>query len=300
MTLLLVTGGAGMVGQHVAEAAASQGLDVRLADARWEGRTHWAGAAERITFDIRDADACLAACDGISAVVHCAAVVGPAPAKADPRSALDINVTGTANLLAAAGQMQATVVSVSTATLYGHRPDLEDLDETDRAEPLGIYDATKLMAETYCTAWRRAYGGQIASVRTGFVYGLGSGISEYFLPRVLRGEAVTASTGADHPCDFTYVVDLAEALVAAAVAPNLPETIYNVTGGRLRRRADLAAAVRLAVPNARIDEGSGIDPSRHLRGACRIERALRDLSWSPRFDLETGIADWKRRIEAFT
>jgi len=297
MTRLLVTGGAGMVGQHVAEAAMARGLKVCLADTNWHGRNHWAPADEWIAFDIRDDAACTAACVGVSAVVHCAAVVGPTPARADPRTALDVNVTGTANLLAACAGAGARLISVSTATLYGNRPDLNDLDETDPAEPLGIYDATKLMAETFCTAWRRAYGGQVASVRTGFVYGLGSGIGEYFLPRVLRGEAVAADTGADHPCDFTYVVDLAEALVAAAMAPDLPETVYNVTGGRLRKRADLAAAVRIAVPGACIDEGSGIDPARHLRGACRIGRARRDLDWSPRFDLEAGIADWKRRLE---
>ncbi|MCL4188690.1 MAG: NAD(P)-dependent oxidoreductase [Rhodobacteraceae bacterium] len=296
MSLVLVTGGAGMVGQHVAEAAAARGLAVRLAERSWEGRAHWAPAAERIAFDVRDGAACRTAAAGVRAVIHCAAVVGPAAARADAAAALAVNVTGTANMLEAAHAAGARLVALSTATLYGHRPDLAPLEEDAPPDPLGLYDATKLMAEVWCTAHRRAFGSSVASVRTGFVFGRGTAIGEYFLPRVLRGEAVRLAAGADHPCDFTYVVDLAEALVAAALAAELPATVYNVTGGRLRRRADLAAAVQAVVPAAEISEGPGTDPARHLRGPCVIARAARDFGWAPRFTLETGIADWHRRV----
>lgn len=296
MTTLLVTGGAGMVAQHVAEAAARRGLRVRLADYCWRDRYRWADATEQITFDIRDKEACKSAAIGVDAIVHCAAVVGPKPARHDPLVSLDVNVRGTANLLEAAHAARARMINLSTATLYGHRPDLAPLDEADRPEPLGMYDGTKLMAETYCTVHRKTYGSDVASIRTGFVFGRGTTIGEYFLPRVLRGEAVHEPAGRDHPCDFTYVVDLAEALVAATLADELPEPVYNVTGGQLRNRGELAAAVGALLPGAEILQGPGVDPGRHLRGACRIERARRDFGWSPRFDIESGLADWLHRL----
>lgn len=297
MSVILVTGGSGMVGQHVAEVIAARGLAARLADVAWPAGRDRAPPGERVTFDICDPAACRAQARGVRAVVHCAAVVGPQRARVDPLATLAVNVGGTANLLEAASEAGVRLVAISTATLYGHRADLSPLPEDAPADPLTVYDGTKLMAETYCAAHRRTYGSDAASIRTGFVYGFGSQIGEYFLPRALRGEAIVEAAGCDHPCDFTYVVDLAEALVAAALAPSLPASVYNVTGGVIRTRGDLAGVVTKLVPGARITLGAGIDPARHLRGPCVIERARQDFGWTPRFTLETGIADWKRRLE---
>lgn len=297
MKTLLVTGGGGMVGQHVAEVARARGCRVRLADLAWPEAACWVQPHERVTFDIRDAQACREQARGVDAIVHCAAVVGPQRARVDPLQTLAVNVEGTARLLEAAHEGRARLVSLSTATLYGHRPDLAPLREEDAADPLTVYDGSKLMAEVYCAAHRRTYGSDVASFRTGFVYGRGTQIGEYFLPRVLAGEAIEEPAGAAHPCDFTYVVDLAEALVAAALAPALAHSVYNVTGGALRTRGELAAAVRRLVPGARIAQGPGVDPKRHLRGPCAIERARADFGWQPRFDLEAGLADWMARLQ---
>lgn len=297
MKCLLVTGGSGMVGQHVAAAAAARGHRVRLADHAWPQAALWAAGDEQVTFDIRDSQACRDHARGVDAIVHCAAVVGPARARVDALLTLAVNVNGTANLLEAAQGHGARLLSMSTATLYGHRVALEPLDEEARVDPLTVYDGTKLMAEVHCTTHRRTYGSDVASFRTGFVFGRGTQIGEYFLPRVVRGEAVAEATGRDHPCDFTYVVDLAEALVAAAEAPVLAHSVYNITGGRIRTRGELAQAVRDLVPAAQITQGPGIDPARHLRGPCVIERALHDFGWRPRFSLETGLADWLTRLE---
>jgi nucleoside-diphosphate-sugar epimerase len=296
--MLLVTGAGGMVGQHVAEAAAARGCRIRMADHAWPDQPLWASGDEHVTFDVRDLAACLEHTRGVTAVVHCAGIVGPVPSRVDPLQTLAVNVNGTANLLQAAHAAGARLVSVSTATLYGHRPGLEPLPETAPTDPLTVYDGSKLMTEIYCSAHRRTYGSDVASFRTGFVFGRGTRIGEYFLPRVLAGETVVEANGSDHSCDFTYVVDLAEGLVAAALAPSLAHSVYNLTGGVRRTRGDLAQAVRQLVPGARIEQGGGVDPARHLRGACVIERARADFGWQPRFTLETGLADWLARIRS--
>lgn len=300
MARLLVTGGSGMVAQHVAEAAIDLGHEVTLADVAWPEERMWVNGAARTTFDIRDAAACTEQSLGMQAIVHCAAVVGPTRSRLDPQVTLAVNVNGTANLLEAAFAHGGRLINVSTATLYGNRPDLAPLHETDPSDPLSIYDGTKLMSETWCAAHRRTFGSDSASFRTGFVYGRGNQIGEYFLPKVLAGEPVDEAAGRDHSCDFTYVVDLAEALVAAALAPALANNVYNVTGGVQHTRGEFAAAVRALVPGARITQAAGIDPARHLRGASVLERARADFGWSPRFSIESGLADWRRRLEIAT
>jgi nucleoside-diphosphate-sugar epimerase len=66
----------------------------------------------------------------------------------------------------------------------------------------------------------------------------------------------------------------------------------------LRLRRDLAGAVRALIPEARIEQAPGVDPARHLRGACLLERAAADFGWRPRFSLEQGLADWHHRLTA--
>ncbi len=298
MATLLITGGAGFVALHTAEAALARGHAVRLfdLDALPGYAARIAGGAVFHRGDVRDRVALAEAAAGATHLIHCAALVGPAPAKADPVRAVEVNVGGTSNMLELARHHGLKLVNLSTATLYGHRTDLAPLDESDRPEPLGIYDATKLMTETLCESYRKAYATAATSIRTGFVFGHGSRIGEYFLPRVLRGEAVEEESGADHPCDFTSVLDLAAGLVAAAEAGRLPEPVYNITSGRLRSRGELAAIVRALVSGAQIRQGPGLDPGRHLRGACRIERARRDFGYAPAQTLESGLAHWHARL----
>jgi nucleoside-diphosphate-sugar epimerase len=295
MAVLLVTGGSGMVGQSVAEAAKAAGCYVRLADRVWPTPPS-VDVDERVTFDIRDEAACLQHSRGVDAIVHCAAVVGPSAARMAPLLTLAVNVTGTANLVEAAHTQGARLVNVSSSSVYGSRPNLEPLDEDASTAPGSIYEASKLMAEIHCTAHRRTYRSDVASFRTGVVFGPGIQIGEYFLPRALAGEAIHEPIGADHPCDFTYVIDLAEALVRAALAPDLRHAVYNVSGGRLRTRGELAHAVRELVPTAKIDIGPGLDPQRNLRGASVLARAREDFGWEPRFTLESALSDWLRRL----
>lgn len=300
MARILITGGSGFVALHAAEVAIARGHDVILFDLAPPPAyaAALAPTARAVQGDVLDRAALARAADGATHVIHCAAVVGPVPAKADPARAVAVNVMGTTNVLELARARAMPVVNLSTATLYGHRPGLEPLDEAAPPDPIGVYDATKLMAETLCATYRKTFAVAVASIRTGFVFGHGSRIGEYFLPRVLRGEAIDEPCGAAHSCDFTYVVDLARGLVAAAEAGALREPVYNVTTGVRRTRGDLAAAVRALVPGAVIRQGPGIDPARHLRGACLIARAARDFGYAPQFTLETGLAHWRARIAA--
>jgi nucleoside-diphosphate-sugar epimerase len=288
---VLITGGGGFVGLHAARAALARGHDVVLTDIE-PPRAPIAALADGCRFVQGDilADGFVRALVA-DVVIHCAAVVGPVATKKQPQRAVDVNVGGTSRVLEAARDGGARVILLSTATLYGTRPDLLPLDEDAAPDPVSLYDATKLMAETLCTSYRKTFGVVAASLRTGFVYGAGNSVGEYFVYPTLRGEAVHEAAGGGHPCDFTYVEDLALGLVCAAERPSLPEAVYNVTGGSLHTRGEFAAIVRRLLPQARITLAPGIDPVRHLRGACVITRAVRDFGYRPH-TLEAGITDW--------
>ncbi|MBI3973990.1 MAG: hypothetical protein HY332_22150 [Chloroflexi bacterium] len=103
---------------------------------------------------------------------------------------------------------------------------------------------------------------------------------------------VLITGGADHPCDFTYVRDLARGLLLAHSRRPLHDRLLNVTGGALRTRGELAAIVRQLVPGARVEIGPGLSPNGHLRGPCDLRRARQQLGYEPVFTLETGLADW--------
>jgi nucleoside-diphosphate-sugar epimerase len=298
---ILVSGAAGLVGIHVGEVAAACGHEVRLSDLRAPPPflRRLVPDAPFVLLDVRDAKACAAAAEGCGAIIHCAAVVGQERAGDTPTLAVDVNVKGTANLLEVARATRARLIHVSTASLYGHRPDLAPIRESDPLQPTGMYDSTKQMVEILITAYRNCYGVDGASIRPGYVYGLGAAIGEYFLPRAVRGEPIDEPDGADTPCDVTYVLDLADALVKAANAPGrLPESVYNVSGGVLRLRSEMAEIVRQLVSGARITVGPGINPGMNLRGPNILDLARRDFGYVPRYTLEQGMANWLERLRA--
>lgn len=289
----LLTGSAGFVGSHVAELGASKGYDLVLAD----GRENPAGGygVRRVKLDIRDREAVLEAAEGCDTIIHCAAVVGTASADGDKALAIDVNVRGTAVLLEVARLRKMRLIHLSTASIYGRRPELEPLTERVAVAPMGVYAVSKYMTEILIDEYRAADGVDAVSIRPGFVYGKGASVGNYMLPNALSGRPTREASGADHPCDFTYVVDLARALIDAAAASKLPEPIYNVSGGVIRTRKELAAIVRELVPGAAIELGPGINPAMNLRGPSVIELAARDFGFKPEYSLESGMRDWFRR-----
>mgnify|MGYP006091920895 CR=1 FL=1 len=282
---ILITGGGGFVGRQVRRVGLERGHAVVASDLRKSEDTD-------VELDVLDENTVADRVAEVDVVVHCASVVGPVPARENPIKAVDVNVMGTAHVVEAARRHGKRVVYLSTATLYGTRPDLKPLRESEVPSPVSHYDATKYAAEVVCRSYRKDFDVNVVCVRTGFVYGPGHSTGEYFVESVMRGESVTQETGADQPCDFTYVKDLARGLVLTAEQQALPEPIYNVTGGVLQTRGEFADAVRGVLPKANISIGAGVNPTMHLRGPCVLDLARRDFGYVPEFEIETGVADW--------
>ncbi|HZR01373.1 MAG TPA: NAD-dependent epimerase/dehydratase family protein, partial [Chloroflexota bacterium] len=190
------------------------------------------------------------------------------------------------------------VVYVATATLYGIHPDLHPLAEDARPEPVGIYDTTKLMAETMVITYHKVYGLDTVAVRPGYVFGPGSSTGGYFMDQVYAGEAIDQPQGAELPMDLTYVRDLADGIYRAMTVRPIVHRIFNITSGVQVTRAQVADAVRRRIPGARIRLGPGIPPRAHLRGPSVLDRARTELGYEPRYQLEDGMDDWLAWLKA--
>jgi nucleoside-diphosphate-sugar epimerase len=294
---VLITGGCGFVGAFTALELTQAGHDVVCFDRRAEPSDVLLTAAPTIPLvegDIRERSQVAAAAEAyqVDAIVHAAAVIGQGDGAADPEWMLDINVGGTVNILEVARSHGLRVVYISTATLYGQHPDLHPLTEDARPDPVGMYDTTKLMAETLATSYHKIYGLDVVALRPGYVYGHHNSTGGYFLDRVIRGEVVEQAVGADLPMDVTYVRDLALGIRLALTVRPIQSRIFNITGGVLRRRGEVAEIARRLVPGADIRLGPGIPPTAHLRGPSDLTRARAELGYEPRYTLEQGLADW--------
>lgn len=294
---VLITGGCGFVGAFAALELVGHGHDVVCYDRRAVRNDVIERAGPTLSLvegDILDRArlAATVAEHGVEAIVHTAAVIGQREGSADPDWMLNINVGGTVAVLEAARACNLRLVYISTATLYGMHPDLHPLAEDARPEPVGLYDTSKLMAETLAISYHKIYGLDTVALRPGYVYGHHTSTGGYFLDHAVAGRTIEQAVGADLPMDVTYVRDLAQGIRLALTVRPLHARIFNITGGVLRRRGEVAEIVRRLVPGADIRVGPGIPPAAHLRGPSDLTRARTELGYAPAYTLEDGLADW--------
>jgi len=305
MARILVTGGAGFVGSHVAEAFLARGDDVPVVDDLSSGRReNVPEGAKFAQANIADRDALEAALsDGADLVCHLAAQASVTVSVDDPVLDCTSNVLGTLNVCEAARTRGAPVVFASTGgALYGDaapRP----TPEAFAAEPLSPYGASKLAGEAYVATWGRLYGTPNVVLRLGNVYGPRqnphgeAGVVAIFSERLLAGEAPELRGDGTPTRDYVHVTDIARAFVSASDARR-PGT-FNVGTGRETSTAQLLELLQRVA-------GTNIEPKRVPLKAGELEasaldprRIEQELGWRPSFDVEEGLAQtlaWYRHV----
>ena len=152
MARYLVTGGAGFIGSHIVDRLVAEGHTVRVIDDLSSGREqNLSGVRAKVDFqkgDIRDRTLMAKAVQGVEQILHVAAWRSVPKSMADPYGYMDVNVLGTTNLLEQAVKAKAKrVVVVSSSSVYGEATKVP-MSETDPANPVSPYAASKLMDET--------------------------------------------------------------------------------------------------------------------------------------------------------
>jgi len=285
---MVVTGGSGFVGGHVAAAALAAGWRVVNADLADVGPLD---GVEFLALDITDADAVSRAVAGAKpdAIIHCAAIGDVDAAERAPELAQRVNVAGTDNLARAAAQAGARLIALSTSTIFdGVRGGYA---EDDRPNPINVYGRTKVAAEEAVA--RSAPASLI--VRISMAYGCPRTGGASFLTRVV--EKLRAGEPTHQPSDeFRTPVDVltaADALLELAASD--VAGILHVGGAERISRFDMAVRVarRLGADTALVVDTSGQSvPGRAPRPkdvSFNTDRA-RALLRTPLLDVDPGLA----------
>ena len=238
----IVTGGAGFIGSHVAEALVARGDDVHVLDDLSAGKPDNVPEGARLhVADIRDPGDVFDAVRP-EVVFHLAAQASVSVSVAKPALDADVNVLGTVAVLAAALAHGAQVVFSSTGgAIYGEcaTPATEEWER----RPLSPYGTSKLAGEEYLAAWNRLHGTRHVALRYGNVYGPRqdphgeAGVVAIFLRAVADGRRPTIFGDGSQERDYVYVGDVARATLAAT---SLGGGVLNVATGR----ADVGARAR--------------------------------------------------------
>jgi UDP-glucose 4-epimerase len=238
---VLITGGAGFLGSHLADALLARGDEVTILDVVGDLKVRHNVAHPRFQY-VRDSIFNEAILDGLvlraEQVYHLAAVVGVEHYVGDPYQVLNVNINGTQAVLRAAYKYGRPLVFASTSEVYGRNPRVPFEEDDDRV--LGstridrwCYSTSKAAAEHFCFAYHRL-GLPVVIVRYFNVYGprldrLDVGrVITIFMGQVLRGDPVTViGDGAQTRC-FTYVEDAIRATIAAGSTPDAVGGVFNI------------------------------------------------------------------------
>ncbi len=297
----LVTGGAGFIGSHIAQALLERGERVRIFDNLSTGRTSnldvLHGDVELIQADLRDVEAVRAAMEDVDVVYHQAAVASVPESLANPAMTLDVNVSGTQNVLLAARDYGVRrVVFASSCALYGERPAMPS-HEALLPNPLSPYAVHKLTGEGLCSVFTRTFGLETVALRYFNVFGPRQDpASDYAaaIPKLTRALARGANPvvfgDGEQTRDFVYVRNVAQANLLAADSPAAVGQVINIGSGESISINDMlrVAAGLLGVPLYPEYREPRAGDVRHSR--ADISRAKALLGYEPSVGFRDGLA----------
>ncbi|MFW2389384.1 MAG: NAD-dependent epimerase/dehydratase family protein [Polyangiales bacterium] len=300
---ILVTGGAGFIGSHVAEAAIGAGHDVLVVDDLSNGRTeNVPSGADFHPVDIRNRSALREVALQFSpdAISHHAAQASVSVSMREPLLDADVNILGSLNVAGLALECESRLIFSSTGgALYGEVPDGKTAAEGWPALPMSPYACSKASFEQYLRAFGQTSGLRYTILRYGNVYGPRqdphgeAGVVAIFLKRLLRGEPIRVNarrTEGDDGCvrDYVYVLDPVRANLAAFEGVLDGRTINIGTGVGTSTRALADRLVGLVDESAKVDHGpfrEG-DLERSVLDSCVMVSILGEPT-----PLERGLSD---------
>jgi UDP-glucose 4-epimerase len=290
----VVTGGAGFIGSHLADALLAAGDRVTVIDHLRGGHVHnlepaLARGLDLLQGDVADVPAMVRILTSVQpqVVYHLAAQIDVRRSVRDPSTDARVNLGGTAAILEAAHEAGvARVVLASTAGVYGDPPQVP-ITEATRVSPLSPYGASKAAAESYMRLFRELYGLSTLSLRMSNVYGPRqdprgeAGVISIFCALAAQGRSATIFGDGEQTRDFIYVGDVVAAFRAAGRSS--AEGALNVSTGRETSLARLAAGLGLPTRSAPGRPGE-------VRRSCLDPGAAgRALGWRAGVTLEQGL-----------
>ncbi|PYQ50528.1 MAG: LPS biosynthesis protein WbpP [Acidobacteria bacterium] len=297
---ILVTGGAGFIGSHLAQALVADGHRLRVLDdlsgGRRENLADVREDVELLRGNCADMETARRAARGVEVVYHQAAVPSVARSVDDPALSHRANATATLTMLVAARDAGVRrFVYAGSSSVYGDTPQLPKSEDM-APRPRSPYAVGKLMGEHYLRIFHELYGLETLTLRYFNVYGPRqsasspySGVISLFVTALLAGRRPVLYGNGEQSRDFTYVEDVVQGNLRALRARGLAGQHVNVaTGHRVTLRELLRTIAReLGVPARAERKPPRKGDVRH--SLADISAARRLLGYRPRVDLETGL-----------
>jgi UDP-glucose 4-epimerase len=306
---ILITGGAGLVGSHIADLLVSESNpEIIVFDNFVRGRKEnlsWAlanGRIQIVTGDIRDTKLLREVMQGVELVFHQAAIRITQCAE-EPRLALEVLADGTFNVLEAAVAAKVKkVVAASSASVYGLA---EEFPTTERHHPYNnrtLYGAAKVFNEGLLRSFHEMYGLDYVALRYFNVYGPRMDIYGAYtevlirwMERIAAGQPPLILGDGNQTMDFVYIEDIARANILAAKA-NVSDEVFNVASGVESSLDDLAASL-LRVMGSSLQPEYG--PARKVNAVPRRLAETGNAKERLGFEAQVGLEEGLRRLVAW-
>ena len=312
----LVTGAAGFIGSNIVETLLSAGQEVVGLDnfatghrrnleevAAKVGPGNWSRFT-MIEADIRDRQACARAADGVTYVLHQAALGSVPRSMADPLNSHNSNVTGFINMLDSARQARVRrFVYAASSSTYGDEPKLPKREERI-GNPLSPYAATKLINEVYAGVYARAFDFPSIGLRYFNVFGARQDPNGPYAPVIPKwliamtgGQPVEIYGDGSTSRDFCYVANAVQANVRAALAGDAAQDqVYNVAVGERTSLVELFGLLRDGLARHQVHYNREPGYADFRAGDVRhtladIGKARSLLDYSPTHSITEGLAE---------
>ena len=300
MSVMLVTGGAGFIGSHIAERLVGLGHDVRILDnfstGRRENLASFEDGVEVLEGDLRDVSSVERAVKGVEIVFHEAALASVPRSVSDPASSNEVNATGTLNLLVATRDAGVRrFVYASSSSVYGDSPELPKR-ESMTPSPESPYAVSKLAGENYCRVFFSLYGLECVALRYFNVFGPRqdpgsqySAVVPLFVTALFEGRQPVIYGDGEQSRDFTYVANVVDANLLAVSADSAAGEVFNIACGRTSTVNELLSRLQEITGTSLTAHHVDPRPGDVKHSYADIAKAERLLGLAPEVSLEDGL-----------
>ena len=307
---ILITGGAGFIGSHLADRLIDEGNEVAIIDNLSTGRKE--NINSRATFynvDICDTNiAAITKKENPDLIYHLAAQIDARKSVKDPLADARINIIGSLNIIESflaandydpAKLASKKIVFFSTGGVMYGEANVIPTPETSPVQPMCPYGLNKLTVEKYLGYYHKAFGLPFVVLRLANVYGPRqnangeAGVVAIFCGKMLAGEKPLINGDGEQTRDYLFVDD---AVAAARLADKKGMAeIFNIGTGRETSVNLIFAKLKEACRSDLVPVYGPAKPGEHKRGCLDSSKAKKELGWQPKYDLSEGLvktAQW--------